>query len=96
LSAADEYWSLDIPGLTEHQAVSLQERLAGEFEDGIIVASPRHFMVRGFDRASVNMLVSCLRAGLATGGMSDEDEAGVKAMLEDFDAWLDQAEDTPR
>ena len=62
MSAADEYWSLEIPGLTEDQAVSLQERLAGEFKYGIIAASPRHFMVRGFDRASVNTLVTCLRA----------------------------------
>jgi hypothetical protein len=93
LTAAGEYWSADIPGLTEDQAVSLQERLAAEFECGVIVTSPRHFMVRGFDRASVDMLVSCLRAGLAAGGMSDEDEAGVKSMLEDFETWLGQAEE---
>jgi hypothetical protein len=93
LSGAGEYWSVDIPGLTEAQAVSLQERLAGEFECGIIVTSPHHFMVRGFDCASVDMLVSCLRAGLAAGGMSDEDEAGARAMLEDFEDWLGQAEE---
>jgi hypothetical protein len=52
-------------------------------------------MVRGFPREVVEKLVSCLRAGLAAGGMSDEDEAGVEAMLEDFDAWLDQAETSP-
>jgi hypothetical protein len=46
LTAAGEYWSADIPGLTEDQAVSLQERLAGEFECDVIVTSPRHFMVR--------------------------------------------------
>lgn len=93
MSAAGEYWSVDIPGLTEDQAVSLQERLAGEFECGVNIASPRHLMVRGFGRASVDKLVSCLRAGLAAGGMSGEDEAGVRAMLEDFDEWLDQAEE---
>jgi hypothetical protein len=93
LSAADEYWSVDIPGLTEDQAVSLQERLAGEFECDVVVISPRQLMVRGFPRVVVEKLVSCLRAGLAAGGMSDEDEAGVEALLEDFDAWLDQAEE---
>jgi hypothetical protein len=93
LTVADEYWSVDIPGLTEDQAVSLQERLAGEFECDAIVISPRHVMVRGFSRTSVETLVSCLRAGLAAGGMSDEDEAGAKGMLEDFEAWLDQAEE---
>jgi hypothetical protein len=41
----------------------------------------------------VEKLVSCLRAGLAAGGMSDEDEPVVEAILEDFDAWLDQAEE---
>jgi hypothetical protein len=93
LTAADEYWSVDIPGLTEDQAVSLQERLAGEFERDVVIISPRHFMVRGFSRASVRLLVSCLRAGLAAGGMSDENEAGAKSMLEDFEEWLDQAEE---
>lgn len=92
-SGAGEHWSVDIPGLTEDQAVSLQERLAGEFESGIIVTSPHHLMVRGFDRASVDMLASCLRAGLAAGGWSHEDEAGMKAMLEDFGDWLGQAEE---
>jgi hypothetical protein len=86
LTAAGEYWSVDIPGLTEDQAVSLQERLAGEFECDVIVISPRHVMVRGFPREVVEKLVSCLRAGLAAGGMSDEDGPVVEAILEDFDA----------
>jgi hypothetical protein len=38
-------------------------------------------------------LWSSATAGLAAGGMSDEDEAGAKNMLEDFEAWLDQAEE---
>lgn len=93
MSAADEYWSVDIPGLTEDQAVSLRERLAGEFECGVNIASPRHLMVRGFGRPSVGTLVSGLRAGLAAGGMSAADEAGVRALLENFEEWLDQADE---
>ena len=93
MTGADEYWSVDIPGLTEDQAVSLEERLAGEFECGVIVISPRQSMVRGFSRPSVEKMVFCLRAGLAAGGMSEEDEAGAKSLLEDFEAWLDQAEE---
>jgi hypothetical protein len=93
LTAAGEYWSLDIPGLTENQAVSLHERLASEFDDGVIVASPRHWMVRMFDRSSVAILASCLRAALAAGGMSNRDAAGMHGLLEDFEAWLDQADE---
>ena len=91
-SYAYPYWSLDIPGLTEGQAASLRERLAGEFEYGVIVADPRHFMVQGFDRVSVETLVRSMRAALATGGISDADAAGVRSMLEIFEEWLGQAE----
>lgn len=73
---ADEYWSIDIPGLTREQATGLHERLAPEFDFGVIVTSSRDFMTRGFDRSTVELLVHCLRAGLAAGGMSHEDEAG--------------------
>ena len=92
MSTADEYWSIDIPGLTENEATSLQKRLAGEFDDDVIVVSPRDFMVRGFDHASVVTLVSCLRAGLAGGGVSGEGKACAQGLLEDFEAWLDRAE----
>lgn len=90
---ADEYWSLDIPGLTEDQATSLQERLASEFEGGVIVADPRQWMARVFDRSSAALLASSLRAALDVGGMSDEDEIGAQSMLEDIEAWLDQADE---
>lgn len=91
MSTADECWSIDIPGLTENEAASLQERLAGEYD--VIVVSPRDFIVRGFDHASVVALVSCLRAGLAGGGVSGEDTPPpAQGLLEDFEAWLDQAE----
>jgi hypothetical protein len=90
---ADEYWSIDIPGLTREQAMDLQERLAPEFDFGVIVTSPRDFMTRGFDRSSVELLAYCLRAGLAAGGMSHEDEAGALSMLEDCDEWLAGATD---
>ena len=85
---SDEYWNIDIPGLTERQAHASEERLAGEFEYGVIVTDPRDFMARGFDRSSVEILAHCLRAGLATGGMSYEDSAGARSMLEDCEEWL--------
>ena len=90
---ADEYWSIDIPGLTQEQALDLRERLGPEFHFGVIVASPRDFMTRGFDRPTVELLVHCLRAGLAAGGMSHEDEAGALSMLEDCEEWLAGATD---
>ena len=92
MAAASEYWSLDIPGLTEDQAVSLREGLEGKFDSGVIVSNPRHFMVRGFDRASVEILATCLRAGLTAGGMSVADMAGAESMLYDCEQWLSQAE----
>jgi len=87
----DEYWSIDIRGLTEEQARTLHERLASEFDFGVIVTSPRDFMTRGFDRPTVELLAHCLRAGLAVGGMSHEDSAVAQSMLEDCEGWLEQA-----
>jgi hypothetical protein len=71
-----EYWSIDIPGLTQEQARALRERLVPEFDFGVIVASPRDFMTRGFDRSTVHLLAHCLRVGLAAGDMSHADTAG--------------------
>lgn len=87
---ANEYWSIDIPGLTEEKARALQETLAPEFDFGAFVISPRDFMTRGFDRPSVELLAHCLRAGLAAGGMSHSDTAGAQSMLEDCEGWLAQ------
>jgi hypothetical protein len=93
--ASDEYWNIDIPGLTKKQARSLQERLAPESKFGVIVTDPRDLMVRGFDRPTVELLAQCLRAGLAAGGMSHEDTADAQSMLEDCQEWLRQAKARP-
>ena len=87
-----EYWNIDIPGLTEQQARSLETRLAPEFDFGVIVTSPRDFMARGYDRSTVELLAHCLRTALAAGRMSHEDTAGAQSMLEDCDEWLGQAD----
>ena len=84
----DEYWSIDIPGLTQEQAVDLQERLTPEFDLGVIVLNPQNVMMRWFDRPTVELLAHCLRAGLAAGGMGHADEAGARSMLEDCEEWL--------
>lgn len=73
-----ESWSIDIPGLTEQDARALHQQLAPRFHFGVIVTSPRNFMVRGFDRSTVELFAHCLRAGLAAGGMSHEDSAGAQ------------------
>jgi hypothetical protein len=87
----NEYWSIDIPGMSEEQARSLHARLAPEFEYGVIVTDPRDFMTRAFDRSTVELLAHCLRAGLSAGGMNREDTAGAQSMLEQCEEWLQQA-----
>ncbi len=88
---SDDYWNIDIPGLTEEQARALADRLMPEFEFGVIVTDPRDFMVRGFDRSTVELVAHCLRADLTTGGVSHEDTVGAMAVLEDCEEWLRQA-----
>jgi hypothetical protein len=86
-----EYWSLDIPGLTEEGAERLRQVALGEAEWGATVSDPGSVMVRGFDRATVELLRKCLVAGLASGGLSHEDRSGAQSMIEDCDGWLEQA-----
>jgi hypothetical protein len=50
-------------------------------------------MTRGYDRASVEILAQCLRAGLATGAVADNDTLGAQGLLEDCEDWLQQADD---
>lgn len=84
----DESWAIDIPGLTYEQAVKLSERLKEEAQWGVVLIDPRVFMLRGFDRPTVELLASCLRAGLASGDLAREDAAGAQSMLEDCEEWL--------
>lgn len=74
--------------------MALQERLAPEFEFGVIITDPRDFMARGFDRSTVELLAHSLRTALSVGGMSHADEAGTQSMLEDCDEWLGQARES--
>jgi hypothetical protein len=85
-----EYWSLDIPGLTEQEAQRLQAAHQAEFPVGVLLTDPSAFMVRACDRATVELLIKCLQAGLAH-GLDEGDDSGARTLLEDCQAWLDQA-----
>lgn len=85
-----DYWSLDIPGLTEEDARRLQVAHAPEFPFGVLVVDPSVALLRGYDRDTVELLVKCLEAGLAT-GLDHADEAGAMSLLEDFRDWLSGA-----
>lgn len=91
MSMSDEYWSIDIPGLGEQQAHDLKGRLDTDYEYGVIVSDPRHFMTRGCDRSTVELLVKCLETGLASGTLDHLDAVGAQSLLEDFNEWLSQA-----
>lgn len=86
-----EYWSIDIPGLTQAEAERLRTQHAGEFPFGVHLVDPRSFMVRSSDRPTVELLVRCLGIGLASGSLEHLDQAGVQSMLEDYSEWLAQA-----
>jgi hypothetical protein len=88
---SDEYWNLDIPGLTEAQAGDLERRLKPEFDFGVIVTDPADFMVRGYERSTVELLLECLRIG-RTASTEDQREV-IGNLIEDFESWLKQAND---
>ncbi len=87
-----EYWSIDIPGLTEEDALRIRDATIADAPWGVIVLDPQLTMARGYDRPTVELLAKCLRAGLANGDLDRLDAAGAKAMLEDCESWLSQAE----
>ena len=84
-----DYWSLDIPGLTEEDARRLQAAHLDEFPFGVLLLDPSVVMVRGYDRATVTLLAKCVEAGLEA-GLDHADEAGAMSMLEDYRDWLSQ------
>ncbi|MBS2936863.1 hypothetical protein KDN32_03785 [Nocardioides sp. J2M5] len=86
----DEYWSLDVPGLTREQAMRFQEAMLPDSPLGVLLLDPARVMVRGFDRPTVELMAKCLEAGLATLDLSHLDRAGAMSMLEDCRAWLEQ------
>lgn len=91
-SVSDEYWSIDIPGLTEEQALRMREQVLSDAQSGVILSDPKVWMVRGYDRATVELLRKCLLAGLAQGTLDHADAHGAQSMVEDCETWLAQAE----
>ena len=89
---SDEYWSLDIPGLTFEQANRIKEFALADSKWGVIITDPRRMMVRGFDASTVKLLVGCLKIVLDRESFEGEDEAGVRSLLEDCEAWLEQSD----
>lgn len=86
-----DYWSIDIPGLTYEQAVRARDLLQPDAPFGVVLLDPLQVMVRGFDRPTVELLVVCLEAGLATQDLSHVDRMGALSMLEDCRAWLEDS-----
>ena len=85
----DEFWSIDIPGLTRERAVEIRELLLPNSPFGVELIDPAEFMLRGSDRWTVErILIKCLEAGLAAGDMPYEERMGALSMLEDYRDWL--------
>jgi hypothetical protein len=89
----DEYWSIDMPGLTEEQAHEVKEVVAPLVDWGVIVLNPRTSMCRFHDRSTVKLLLECLRLAVESGTLSAFDLAGAESMIEDCEGWLAQAEE---
>lgn len=89
--AEREGWSIDIPGLTYDEALRIRDIALADAKYGVLILDPASTMVRGFDRPTVELLATCLRAGLEHGDLGHLDAAGAQSMLEDCEAWLRQA-----
>ncbi len=88
----DEYWRVDLPGLTEAGARELLELISTSAIDGADYAfssSPRGSYNRGFDHATVEAVVVSLRCAVA----ECADRSGiVPSVIEDMEHWLSWVE----
>ncbi len=89
----NDYWYVDIPGLTQEQAVRFREVLLPDSPLGVVLIDPSKFMVRGYERSAVELLVKCLDTCLAEGKLPHDDRTVTMSMLEDYQAWLQQSLD---
>jgi hypothetical protein len=90
--STDEYWSIDIPGLTREQARRIRDFALGDAQLGVILTDPKTMMVRAFDAPTVKLMVRCLYTGLESGSLGHEDEAGARSLVEDCNSWLAQSD----
>jgi hypothetical protein len=87
----DENWALDIPGMTYEQAVRFREVLLPDCPWGVVLIDPATFMLRGYDRGAVELMVKCFEAGLVEGNLSHADRMDAMSMVEDFQDWLERS-----
>jgi hypothetical protein len=88
--AAAHYWSIDIPGLQEEEAMEVVEwaRREGHGIDAI-PADPRLFLTLHLPREAVEYLARLLAKRREILGLSLDAYDDDSALLEDFTDWLD-------
>lgn len=86
-----EYWSIDIPGCTRAQATEARELLLPGAPFGVVLLNPDAFLLRGFPRTSVELLLKALTVLGATPDLPHPDRSGVMSMVEDCQEWLAHA-----
>jgi hypothetical protein len=87
----DEYWSIDLPGLTEQKALQIKDIVAPLVDWGVILLNPRTSMCRFHDRATVELLVKCLRWAAGSGDLTGVELSGAESLIADCEGWLAQA-----
>ncbi|BCW43997.1 hypothetical protein [Arthrobacter sp. StoSoilB5] len=82
-------WGISIPGLTHERAEEIRELLLPESRFGVVLLDPQKFLIEGFDRSTVEVLIKCMEAGLAAGALDSDEKSGVESLLDDYRDWLD-------
>lgn len=90
-----EYWSIDIPALTEERAVEIRELLLPDAPFGIVLSDPAKFMVGGNDRWTVESLVKIIELAFAQDDLTRDERVGARSVLEDYQGWLSTAPRLP-
>lgn len=84
-------WGISIPGLTRERAEEIRDLLLPASPFGVVLLDPKTFIIDGFDRSTVEVMIKCMEAGLASGNLSQHESNGVESLLDDYRDWLDHS-----
>jgi hypothetical protein len=89
------YWSLDLPGLTETQAVNLLGVVKGKGLAEASIVDPRKFLTLHLDRVTVECLRDALKVVSNISGLPSGTNRVCAGMMEDFGEWLEKTDNLP-
>lgn len=88
MTEQDDYWSIDIPGMTKEQASLLLEYASAQFGLHGSTVDPSIWLTRHLDVDTTKAIAR----GLSGEELDIEERSAIQGVRDDFSDWLDVAE----